>query len=123
MKSFKVNLEKLTLDNSNFRNVIFTAPHSQLVLMSLKPNEEIGFEVHDTNDQFFRFEAGHGKVIVENEEFVVEAGDCVVVPAYTRHNIINVDNEFHLKFYTIYSPAHHPDGVVHRTKEEALMAE
>lgn len=123
MKGFKVNLEKLTLGNNFFRNVIFTAPHSQLVLMSLKPNQEIGLETHSQNDQFFRFEAGHGKVIVENEEFLVEAGDCVVVPSDSCHNVINLDNEYDLKFYTVYSPAHHPDKTVHRTKEEALAAE
>ncbi len=123
MKGFKVNIEKITLGNSFFRNVIFTAPHSQLVLMCLKPNQEIGLETHSQNDQFFRFEAGRGKVVVEDEEFLVEEGDCVIVPADTRHNVINLDNEYDLKFYTLYSPSHHPDKTVHRTKEEALAAE
>ena len=123
MKSFKGNLEKLTINNSNFRHVIFTAPHSQLVLMSLKPSEEIGMEIHPDNDQFLRFEAGTGKVIIDGTEYMVESGDAVVIPAGSEHNVINMDNGFELKLYTVYSPAHHPDGTVQKTKEEALAAE
>lgn len=120
MSGFKTNLEKQTLDNNFFRQVIFTAPHSQLVLMSLKPLEEIGMEVHPENDQFLRFEAGEGKAIIDREEFTFAAGDCVVVPAGSQHNIINTSVSEPLKLYTIYSPAHHPDGTIHRTKEEAM---
>lgn len=123
MKSFKGNLEKLTINNSNFRQVIFTAPNSQLVLMSLKPSEEIGMEVHPDNDQFLRFEAGTGKVIIDDTEYLVESGDAVVIPAGAKHNVINMDNGFELKLYTVYSPSHHPDGTVHKTKEEAIAAE
>ena len=91
----------------------------QLVLMSLKPNEDIGMEVHTGNDQFFRFEKGHGKVIIGETEYEVNDGDVVVIPANTNHNIINVSNSEHLQMYTIYAPAHHKNGVVRETKEEA----
>ena len=123
MAGYKGEIEELTLKNSYFRQVLFTAPHSQLVLMSLKPKEEIGMEVHPENDQFFRFESGEGKVIIAGEEFSVADGDAVIVPAGTEHNIINTSGDKELKLYTIYSPAHHPDGTVHKTKEEALEAE
>jgi len=123
MAGYKGEIEELTLKNSYFRQVLFTAPHSQLVLMSLKPKEEIGMEVHPENDQFFRFESGEGKVIIAGEEFLVADGDAVIVPAGTEHNIINTSGDKELKLYTIYSPAHHPDGTVHKTKEEALEAE
>jgi mannose-6-phosphate isomerase-like protein (cupin superfamily) len=119
MKGYKDNIEKLTLENNNFRRVLYTAKHSQLVLMCLKPNEEIGLEVHEDNDQFFRFEKGTGKVVVDGLERAVADGDAVVVPAGAQHNVINVSSSEPLKFYTIYSPAHHRDGVVHVTKEEA----
>ena len=123
MAGYKTALEKLTLDNNFFRKVLFTAPHSQLVLMSLKPNGEIGLETHPDNDQFFRFEEGVGKVIVSGEEFTVMAGDGVIVPAGEDHNVVNTSSENPLKLYTIYSPAHHPDGTIHETKEEAIEAE
>jgi mannose-6-phosphate isomerase-like protein (cupin superfamily) len=116
-------IEELTRGNSNFRQVLFTAPHSQLVLMSLLPNEEIGMEVHPENDQFFRFETGEGKVVIAGVEYPVKDGDAVVVPAGTQHNVINTSATTPLKLYTIYSPAHHPDGTIHKTKAEALAAE
>lgn len=119
MKAFITNIEKETQENNFFRKVLFTGKHSQLVLMSLKPNEEIGDEVHDTVDQFFRFESGEGKVVVEGEEQVVSDGSVVIIPAGTNHNIINTSKEKPLKLYTLYSPPNHQDGTIHQTKEEA----
>jgi len=123
MKGFKQNIEQLTVENSNFRKVLYTGKHSQLVLMCLKPTEEIGMEVHLDNDQFFRFESGKGKVIIDGNEYNVGDGDAVVVPAGAQHNVINVSAEESLKLYTIYSPAHHKDGIVRATKEEAVANE
>lgn len=119
MKGFFTNIEKETLENENFRKVLYTAKHSQLVLMSLKPNEEIGMEIHPDNDQFFRFEHGEGKVIIDGNEYSVKDGDAIVVPAGAEHNVINLSATDSLKLYTIYSPAHHKDGIVRATKEEA----
>jgi mannose-6-phosphate isomerase-like protein (cupin superfamily) len=119
MKGYKANIEKLTLGNSDFRQVLYTGKHCQLVAMSLLPNEEIGLEVHEDNDQFFRFEKGSGKVLIDGNEHVVGDGDAVIVPAGAEHNVINTSFEEPLKLYTIYSPAHHRDGVVHVTKIEA----
>lgn len=122
MVGYKANIEELTLKNEFFRQVLFTGKHCQLVLMNLLPAEEIGMEVHDTVDQFFRFEAGKGKVIMDGEENEVAGSDVVIVPAGTQHNIINVGNE-PLKLYTIYSPPNHPDGTIHKTKAEAMKGE
>jgi mannose-6-phosphate isomerase-like protein (cupin superfamily) len=119
MKGFNANIEKETLENENFRKVLYTGKHSQLVLMSLAPNEEIGMEVHADNDQFFRFEKGEGKVIIDGNEYAVGDGSAIVVPAGAQHNIINVSADNELKLYTIYSPAHHKDGIVRATKAEA----
>ncbi len=119
MKGFTQNIEKATLENNNFRQVLYTSKHSQLVLMSLIPNEDIGMEVHPDNDQFFRFESGQGKCIIDGNEYQVKDGDAVIVPAGAQHNIINVSSTEPLKMYTIYSPAHHQDGVVRATKAEA----
>jgi mannose-6-phosphate isomerase-like protein (cupin superfamily) len=119
MKGFNINIEKETLDNENFRRVLYTAKHSQLVLMSLRPKEEIGMEVHPDNDQFFRFEKGIGKVIIDGNEYEVKDGSAIVVPAGANHNVINVSESDALKLYTIYSPAHHKDGVIRATKAEA----
>ncbi len=116
MRGFVTNIEKDTSDNNFFRKVIFTANHSQLVLMSLKPNEEIGEEVHDTLDQFFRFEDGEGKVVIEGQEFKVGDSFAVVIPAGTKHNIINTSSAEPLKLYTIYSPPNHKDQTIHKTK-------
>jgi len=123
MKGFHINIEKETLENNNFRKVLYTAKHSQLVLMSLKPKEEIGAEVHPDNDQFFRFEKGQGKVIIDGNEYEVSDGFAVVVPSGAQHNVINTSETDDLKLYTIYSPAHHKDGIVRATKEEAEAQE
>lgn len=123
MKGYIINIEKDTLENNNFRQVLYTAKHSQLVLMSLKPKEEIGMEVHSDNDQFFRFEKGVGKVIIDGNEYVVKDGFAVIVPAGAEHNVINTSETEALKLYTIYSPAHHKDGIVRATKEEAIANE
>ncbi len=123
MKGYKNNIEQLTLDNTNFRQVLYTGKHCQLVLMTLQPGEEIGMEVHEDNDQFFRFEAGNGKVYIDGNEYEVSDGDAVVVPSGAQHNVVNVSSDTHLKLYTIYSPAHHRDGVVHASKEIALSDE
>lgn len=120
MRGYHANIEKLTLDNENFRQVLYTAKHCQLVAMSLKPNEEIGEEVHKINDQFFRFEAGAGQAIIDGHEYSVNDGDVVIVPAGSKHNIINTSSSSPLKLYTMYLPAHHRDGVIHVTKEQAL---
>ena len=117
MKGFAINIEKNTLENGNFRKVLYTGKHSQLVLMRLKPKEEIGMEVHEENDQFFRFEKGQGKVIIDGNEYEVKDGSAVIVPSGAQHNVIA--GESGLKLYTIYSPAHHQDGVVRATKAEA----
>ena len=119
MKGFVNNIEKLTLANDKFRKVIYTAKHSQLVLMSLLPGEEIGEEVHDTLDQFFRFEKGKGKAVINGVESDIGDGSAVIIPAGTKHNIINTSQIDSLKLYTIYSPPNHADGVEFETKEEA----
>jgi mannose-6-phosphate isomerase-like protein (cupin superfamily) len=119
MVGYQDNIEKETLENEDFRRVLFTGDHSQLVLMAIGPGEEIGQEVHGDVDQFFRFEAGEGKVIIEGEEVTVSDGDAVIVPAGAEHNIINTSVSEKLKLYTIYSPANHPDGTVHKDKVEA----
>lgn len=123
MKGFRTNIEKDTSENGNFRKVLYTAKHSQLVLMSLKPNEEIGLEVHLTSDQFFRFEKGQGKCIIDGNEYEVGDGVAIIVPAGAQHNVINTSATEELKMYTIYSPAHHKDGTVHSTKEEAEVSD
>ncbi|HSX49133.1 MAG TPA: cupin domain-containing protein [Candidatus Saccharimonadales bacterium] len=120
MKGYKANIEELTSANNNFRQVLYTSKHSQLVLMALKPREEIGMETHADNDQFFRFESGEGKVNIDGTEYEVKNGDVVIIPSGSAHNVINTSNTEALKMYTIYSPAHHKDGVVHATKEVAL---
>lgn len=119
MKGFATNIEAITLDNNNFRKVVYTAQHSQLVVMSLKPKEDIGMEVHDDTDQFLRFESGHGIVNINGIEHAVISGDALVVPAGARHNVINTSTSGSLKLYTLYSPAHHRDGTVHATKADA----
>ena len=123
MKGFNANIEKETLENVNFRKVLYTGKHSQLVLMSLLPNEEIGMEVHPDNDQFFRFEKGEGKCIIDGNEYALGDGSVIVVPSGAQHNIINTSKTDDLKLYTIYSPAHHKDGIVRATKEEASANE
>lgn len=122
-KGFCKNIEEATINNENFREVLYTGKHSQLVSMCLKPGEDIGEEIHSDNDQFFRFEKGEGKVVIDGNEYEVEDGSAVVVPAGAKHNVINVSTTEDLKLYTIYSPAHHKDGIVRVTKEEAMANE
>ena len=119
MKGFVSNIEKDTLDNENFRKVVYTAKHCQLVLMKLAPNEEIGMEVHPDNDQFFRIEKGQGKCIIDGNEYDITDGSAIIVPCGAQHNVMNVSATDELKLYTIYSPAHHVDGIVRATKAEA----
>lgn len=116
-KGYKENIEKLTIENNNFRKVLYTGEYCQLVLMSLLANEEIGMEVHSGNDQFFRFEEGSGKVIINETEYEVTNGDAIIIPSGSNHNIIAGSNG--IKMYTIYSPAHHKDGIIRITKKEA----
>jgi len=117
MNGYIVNIEKATKENANFRQVLYTAKNSQLVLMSLKPGEEIGEEVH-TLDQFIRVEAGQGKAVLDGAEHKIEDGSALVIPAGTRHNVIN-GAAGEMKLYTIYSPPEHKDKVIHPTKAEA----
>jgi mannose-6-phosphate isomerase-like protein (cupin superfamily) len=117
-------IEKTTLENGYFRQVLFTGKHAQLVVMCLQPGEEIGNEVHPNVDQFFRIEEGAARFVLNgSEEHVVENGGAVVVPAGTYHNVINTSATSPLKLYTIYTPPQHPDGTVHKTKAEAEAAE
>jgi mannose-6-phosphate isomerase-like protein (cupin superfamily) len=124
MTGYVGHIEKLTEKNKYFRQVLFTGKYAQLVVMSLLPGEEIGNEVHKTVDQFFRIEEGEAKFVFSGkEEHLVKAGDAVIVPAGTFHNVINTSSKEPLKLYTIYSPPNHPDGTVHKTKAEAEAAE
>lgn len=115
---FVSNIEKETLENNYFRKVLYTSKHGQVVVMSLEPSEEIGMEVHEISDQFFRIESGEGKVIIDGEEAKISDGFAVVVPAGSMHNVINTSNKKPLKLYTIYMPPHHKDGVIHKTRAE-----
>jgi mannose-6-phosphate isomerase-like protein (cupin superfamily) len=118
------SIEKITEENTYFRQVLFTGKHLQLVVMCLQPREEIGNEVHDQVDQFFRIEEGSARfVFSDTEEHPVAAGGAVVVPAGTYHNVINTSPAKPLKLYTVYTPPQHPDGTVHKTKAEAEAAE
>lgn len=119
MKGFHADIEKETLENTLFRKVLYTAKHSQLVLMCLKPKEEIGMETHLANDQFFRFEQGEGTCVIDGQTYSVRNGSAIVIPAGAEHNIINTSDTQELKMYTIYSPAHHKDGIKRATKEDA----
>ncbi len=124
MTAYFAAIEELALNNTFFRRVLFTAPHAQLVLMCLRPGEEIGDEVHPNVDQFFRIERGEARFVLdEKHERLVHDGDAVVVPAGTYHNVINPSTTALLRLYTIYSPPNHPDGTVHKTKVEADAAE
>lgn len=123
MMGYFGNLEDETKANSNFRKVLFTGKHSQLVVMSLAPNEDIGMEVHHDVDQFFRVEEGEGKLLVDGVENIFEDDFAFVVPAGVEHNIVNTSSHEPLKLYTIYSPANHPDGTVQATKADAIAAE
>lgn len=119
MKGFITNIEKKTLANAYFREVLYTSQHNQLVVMSLNANEEIGEEVHEIVDQFIRIEEGEGKAILDGEEHLLVDGTALIIPALTKHNIINTSSEKKLKLYTLYSPAHHKDKTIHKTKKDA----
>lgn len=119
MKGFKNNIEKDTVENKNFRKVMYSGKHLQLVVMNLKPGEDIGEEIHKDTDQFFRFESGTGKCIIDGNEYRVKEGDAVIVPSGAKHNVINTSSSAELKLYTIYAPPHHKDGIVRATKVEA----
>ena len=119
MKGYVVDIEKATKENKNFRKVLYTAKNSQLVVMSLKPGEEIGEEVHEL-DQFIRIEKGKGKAVLDAVEHKIKDDYAIVIPAGTRHNIINTSKDEEMKLYTIYSPPEHKDGVIHKTKADAL---
>lgn len=123
MKGFNNNIEMLTRENTNFRQVLYTAKHVQLVLMSLKPGEEIGEEIHNENDQFFRFEAGQGSVAIDGNEYTVTDGSAIVVPAGARHNVRNISETEDLKLYTLYAPSHHKDGIIRASRKEAMENE
>lgn len=119
MKGYVTNIEAVTLENEDFRRVLYTAERSQLVVMSLPAGGDIGEEVHEDVDQFIRIEEGEGKSILDGVERDLTDGSVVVIPAGVRHNIINTSTSDALKLYTLYSPPHHEDGVVHATKEVA----
>ncbi len=123
MTGYVGNIEEITEKNIYFRQVIYTAVHSQLVVMSIEPGGDIGMEVHPDVDQFLRIEEGRGKAILNGEEHDLREGDAIVVPAGTNHNIINTSQTDALKLYTIYSPPNHPDGKVHKTRAEAMADE
>lgn len=119
MIGFVSSIEKLALSNSYFRQVVYTGQHAQLVVMNLEPNEDIGLETHEVVDQFLRIEKGEGKVLLNGEEHVVKDGDAIVVPAGVAHNVMNTSSQNQLKLYTVYSPPHHKDGTIHKTKSDA----
>jgi len=123
MDVFVANIEEETENNDNFRKVLFTAKHSQLVVMNLMPMEDIGEETHDSVDQFIRIEEGAGKAVLNDKEYEIEEDFAIVIPAGTKHNIINTSDEEPMKLYTVYSPPEHPDGTVHMTKDEAVAEE
>ena len=118
MKGFVVNIEAESIANNDFRKVLYTATHSQLVVMSLPPGVDIGAEVHHL-DQFIRCESGEGKATLDGVEHPIRDGFAVLVPAGTLHNIVNTSSEYPLKLYTVYAPPNHRDGVVHVTKADA----
>ena len=123
MAGYHVDIEKKTEKNDYFREVLFTGPHSQLVVMSLNVGEDIGLETHPDTDQFIRVEEGKGKAVLDGEEFELEDGSAIVIPAGTQHNVINTSSKKALKLYTVYTPPEHPDGTIHKTKAEAEAAE
>jgi mannose-6-phosphate isomerase-like protein (cupin superfamily) len=122
LRGYVTDIERDAVANEDFRRVLYTGPNTQLVLMTLRPGEDIGLETHDGHDQFIRVEAGTGVVLLDGEESTLADGSAVVIPAGVEHNIINTSNQ-PLRLYTLYSPPEHPDGTVHRTKREAEAAE
>lgn len=123
MEFYVKNIEDDTKENDNFRKVLFTGPNSQLVVMSLLPEEDIGAEVHSDVDQFIRIEEGKGKAILGDQEFEIEDDFAFVIPAGTEHNVVNTSTTDKMKLYTVYTPAEHRDGTVHKTREEAMADE
>jgi len=123
MNGYHSDIEKETLENTNFRKVLYTGTYQQLVVMSLKPGEDIGKEVHPTVDQFFRIEQGEAMAEIDGETMHLKADDVVIVPAGSEHNVTNMSKVQDLKLYTIYAPPNHPDGTIHATREEAMEAE
>jgi mannose-6-phosphate isomerase-like protein (cupin superfamily) len=119
MAGYHTDIEKKTEENEYFREVLFTGPHAQLVVMALKPGEDIGLETHGDTDQFIRVEEGEGKAILDGKEYKLEDGSAIVIPAGTEHNVINTSAKEALKLYTLYAPPEHPDGTIHKTKAEA----
>lgn len=123
MKGYLNDIEKITKENSTFRKVLFTGKFSQLVVMRLKPGEDIGKEVHPDVDQFFRIEEGEAKVVIDGEEAMAKEDFAIMVPAGSEHDLINTSKDKELKLYTIYSPPNHPEDTVHKTREDAMEAE
>lgn len=119
MAGYHTDIEKKTEENEYFREVLYTGPHSQLVVMALKPGEDIGRETHPDTDQFIRVEEGDGKAIIDGEEFALADGSAIVIPAGAEHNVINTSSTEVFKLYTVYTPPEHPDGTIHKTKAEA----
>ncbi|MDQ5982209.1 MAG: hypothetical protein QG549_206 [Patescibacteria group bacterium] len=119
MKGYVTDIERQTLDNTNFRHVIYTGRYMQLVLMSIAPGDDIGLETHHDNDQFFRIESGKGQVIIDSNEYDISDGSAIVVPAGAQHNVINTSHSDALQLYTIYAPPHHRDGITRLTKLDA----
>ncbi|WP_313015602.1 cupin domain-containing protein [Brevundimonas sp.] len=122
MRGFVDDIDRLTVENKDFRRVLYTGKHLQLVLMALRPGEEIGEEVHDDHDQFFRIEKGEGEVWIDGQRTKIKADDAIIVPAGARHNVINTGDK-KLKLYTVYGPPDHKDGIVRATKAEAEATE
>ncbi len=122
-KGFVANLEEATRKNTDFRRVLYTGHYSQLVLMSLKPGEEIGEETHDDVDQFFRFEEGQGVVTIDGVKNAVKDGSAVFVPSGARHNVTNTSRSVDLKLYTLYAPPEHQDGIIRKTRQAAMASE
>ena len=122
MRGYVTNIENDTLENQDFRRVLYTTKNTQLVLMNLRANEEIGEEIHDL-DQFIRIEAGQGLALIDGGAHRLSDGSAVIIPAGTKHNVINVSDTEELKLYTLYSPPEHRDGTVHKTKSDAIEHE
>lgn len=118
MKGYITNIESATRENTDYRRVLFTGKNTQLVLMSIAPGDDIGLETHDEHDQFIRVEDGTGKAVLDGVEHELADGSAVVIPAGVRHNVINTSRDKPLRLYTLYSPPEHPDGTVHRTKQD-----
>jgi mannose-6-phosphate isomerase-like protein (cupin superfamily) len=116
MAGYVTDIEKDTLSNDDYRRVLFTGPHLQLVLMTLRPGEEIGKEIHEEHDQFIRVEAGIGSVVLDGQSRTISDGVAVVIPAGVEHNVVNTSRTEPLRLYTLYSPPEHPHGTVQRTK-------